>query len=455
MSNPVNAIERLHDVDWTVPAPFTLNFPDGGVLTFKRVLRWLPGRRVSGEACWNGKTVFAKLFIGEAAQRHGRREQAGLVALRQHAIPTPELLSVVTVPGAGVLVLSEFLSDARTLDGAAADLAGLLPAFALLGKLHAAQLVHDDLHLGNFLCQGERIFLIDGDGIRPASQDRLPDNLALLLSQLPVFLDSERRRLLDAYARTVDAGRLEQRVEQWRLQRLQRFLAKTGRNCTEFTVDRDNRHFSVRRRDTPSALVDLLAQPDAAIESGRRLKSGATCTVAAGEVDTRSVVIKRYNLKNWRHALSRAWRPSRAWHSWREAYRLAFYGIATPLPLAVLEERRGLLRGRAFLVTEYCPGASLLDTLVADSVPHAELAREIPALFGMLGRLRITHGDLKASNLLWYAGRLQLIDLDAMTQHRSTAAFRRAWQRDRARLLRNWPAGSVLHDWLTHHLPPA
>jgi len=454
VTQPVDAIAHLRHASWEVPAPFALTLADGGVLEFNRVLRWLPGRRVSGEACWNGKTVFAKLFIGEAAQRHGSREQQGLEALLTHAVPTPALLAVVALPMVGVLVLSEFLPGARTLDGAADDLASLRPALALLGCLHAAGLVHDDLHLGNFLFQDDKSFLIDGDGIHSAAADRLSDNLALLLSQLPVFLDGQRQVLLDAYARPVDAELLDAQVAAWRRRRLQRFLAKTQRNCTQFAVDRNIRHFSVQLRDAPAALADLLAQPDAAIDAGRRLKSGATCTVAASEVESLPVVIKRYNLKHWRHALSRVWRPSRAWHSWREAHRLAFYGIATPPPLAVLEERWGPLRGRAFLVTGFCPGLALIDCLQSDCVPDAELARAIPALFEALARLRITHGDLKASNLLWHAGALQLIDLDAMTQHRSESAFRRAWRRDRMRLLRNWPADSVLHQWLVRNLPP-
>jgi hypothetical protein len=53
----------------------------------------------------------------------------------------------------------------------------------------------------------------------------------------------------------------------------------------------------------------------------------------------RTLVIKRYNIKGFAHWLKRFWRPSRAWHSWREGNRLAFLGIATPKPLAVLEKR--------------------------------------------------------------------------------------------------------------------
>ena len=165
------------------------------------------------------------------------------------------------------------------------------------------------------------------------------------------------------------------------------------------------------------------------------------------------LVVKRYNLKNIWHAFGRSWRPSRAWHSWREGHRLRFYGIATPEPLALVEERFGPLRRRAFLVNAFCPGRDLLEILSADAEPPAEIAAALLALFGTLHALRISHGDFKATNLLWHDGQVVLIDLDAMTQHRSSRTHAQAWRRDRARFLRNWPAGSPLVRWLDARLP--
>ena len=187
--------------------------------------------------------------------------------------------------------------------------------------------------------------------------------------------------------------------------------------------------------------------------TGKVLKNGVTCTVANVVAGDQMLVVKRYNLKHWRHAMSRAWRPSRAWHSWRAAHRLAFYGIATPQPLALIEERLGPLRGRAFLVTEHCPGRNLRDSLSPGDEPAPEQQAAILELFRTLCALRITHGDLKASNLLWHDGRVVLIDLDAMVQHRLESAFVRDWRSDRLRLLRNWPADSALVRWLDRALP--
>lgn len=447
--SPLMALEQS---GWKVPETFSLDLPEGR-LEFCRILRWLPGRRASGEALWNDRPVFAKLFFGEGAGRYAERELKGLEALRAGGLPTPALLAVVPCPGGGQLLLSEFISDAQSLEEAVSSPDLLAPAFALLGRLHGAGLIHTDLHLGNFLRAHDRLLLIDGDGVRPGEIEQQLDNLALLLSQLPVFLDECWGELLSAYGYGEAFDGLAGRVQAWRQRRLDRFLAKTLRNCTQFAVERSRSRFLALLRSEREALQPWVDQPDFPLETGRRLKSGGTCTVAAAELGGQSVVVKRYNLKNWRHGLSRAWRPSRAWHSWQEAHRLAFYGIATPKPLAMLEERWGPLRGRAFLVTEFCPGPSLMYCLEAGSVPELPLAEAITGFFSVLCRLRITHGDLKATNLLWHQGQLLAIDLDAMTQHRSEAAFRRAWRRDRARLLRNWSSGTPLHHWLEGVLP--
>ena len=98
---------------------------------------------------------------------------------------------------------------------------------------------------------------------------------------------------------------------------------------------------------------------------------------------------------------------------------------------------------------------NLLELLSGDVVPQGDVAQAIVDLFKSLHDVRISHGDLKATNLLWHAGRVLLIDLDAVQQHASSQRHAKAWQRDRARLLRNWPSTSPLHRWLDANLPPA
>ena len=123
--------------------------------------------------------------------------------------------------------------------------------------------------------------------------------------------------------------------------------------------------------------------------------------------------------------------------------------------MAIVEERCGPLRRRAFLVNAFCPGRDLLALLSPDAEPPAEMGAALLSFFATLHALRISHGDFKATNLLWHAGQVVVIDLDAMLQHRSARSYAKAWQRDRARFLRNWPAGSELFRWLDARLPPA
>ena len=213
----------------------------------------------------------------------------------------------------------------------------------------------------------------------------------------------------------------------------------------------------VVRRSELSALDPLLLDVDMAVAGGHLYKTGGAATVAKVELNQRPLVIKRYNIKNPAHWIKRCWRPSRAWHSWQQAHRLEQLGIATPKALAVIEHRWLWLRGPAWLITEFCQGQDIL----ARWQPHEQGRPPQPELdallqlFSQLRRERISHGDFKGHNLFWDEARQSwsMIDLDAMQAHRWQWRFERFYARDRARFLRNWPAGSPLHQLLDEHIP--
>ena len=470
-------VKALRHARQDLVVPFQVQADGGEAITVLRLLRVLSGKRIVGEARWRDGAALVKLFITRGNTRHWERERTGIAALRVANLPTPAVLGAGRLDGGGHFLLTEFLVGSRTLaerwsavealpPGDPQTLEVLQPAFALLGRLHAAGLIQADLHLGNFLEHQGELFLIDGDGIEPVAKNagvcarQTLDNLALLVAQLPLAWESCLDVLVAAYSAKQDRLRpdrdaLLQAIECAREKRLAHFLGKTVRNCSQFAVRSTTSLFTAVVRDEKELLAEFLENPDAVVGRGQMLKDGNTSTVVRVESGGRVRVVKRYNLKNFRHALSRFWRPSRAWHSWVAAHRLLFYGMSTPAPLAMLEERIGPLRRRAFLVTEFCPGENLLQHLSPDKAPEAPEAEAILAFFGALFRLRIAHGDLKATNLLWQAGRIVVIDLDAMVRHDSHAAFVRDWRRDRARFLRNWPAHSALYRWLDANLPEA
>lgn len=419
---------------------------DIGGLRIEKWLRVLPGKRLTGVGEHGGRTVLAKLFIAPGSGRHLARERRGLEALARHGIPTPKLLAVGSLAEGGHYLLTEFLEGAHILteDDGAND--GLGAVFETLGRMHVCGLVQDDAHLGNFLLRDETLYVIDGDAIRSGATGRdTLANLALLLAQLPS--DRDAGPLLAAYRRGrpgFDAHGLNEAVARARRRRLDDVLSKCLRDCTLFKVEKRRNRFLAMLREEEAFLAPIVADPDRWLEAGTPLKQGRTSTLALVEHGGRKLVIKRYNIKGRGHALSRCWRPSRAWHSWIEGHRLRFLGIATPRPLALVEERfgpLGALRGCAWLVTEHCGGPNL-----ADRPPTEAEMGAVNALFGRLAAERISHGDMKATNLLWDGDRIALVDLDAMRAHRRAGPFARAEGKDRARFIENWPAGSPLRD---------
>lgn len=445
-----------------VLAPCTLALDDGRELMIERWLRILPGKRLTGIGRWNGQAVLAKLFVAaRGSERHWQRERRGIDSLSKDGLPTPKPIASGRLEGAGFFVLTEYLEGARCPSVAAVGELGKV--FETVGLMHARSLLQEDVHLGNFLIREDKLYIIDGDAVRPAgaARERL-DNLALLFAQLPPAACSAMQpSLLAAYRKgnpdfIVDAAQLEASIVRARERRLAGYLDKCLRDCSLFKVARRADRFFSLVRSEADFLAPLAADPDAWLEQGTPLKRGRSATLALVELEGRKLVIKRYNIKGAGHALSRAWRPSRAWHSWVEAHRLRFLGIATPRPLALIERRLGPLRGRAWLVTEYCEGQNLQGFLAghAERGAPAEVLEAARRLFTSLAAEHIGHGDLKATNFILNGHELCVLDLDAMRHYDSEAAWRKAWKKDRARFLRNWPEGSALQRQFGDVLPP-
>lgn len=419
-------------------------------------------------------------MVGAKAARNFQRELNGVRLLAEQGLTTPQLLADGLQEGEGGWLLFEFLEGAHSL-GDAWDAVASLPVLAdeqvavlaealtAIGQMHLKGLWQEDLHLDNLLRQGGKLYLIDGAGIcveeagKPLSRQKVLENLGVFFAQLPISLEPFIEELLVHYLlsngeHALPLEALLKQVEKVRAWRLHDFLNKTGRDCSLFSVQQGAFALRAVRREEEPAMLPVLARADALLDQGHLYKTGGAASVGKVEVDGRTLVIKRYNIKGFAHWLKRFWRPSRAWHSWREGNRLAFLGIATPKPLALLETRFLWLRGKAYLVTEHLPGPDIIERFAPyveqGDAPEAELAA-LDRLFADLLRERISHGDLKGHNVFWADGRWALIDLDSMCQHRSASSFAAAYARDRARFMRNWPVGSALYQVIDGRLPKA
>lgn len=442
------------------------------------LLRVLPGQRYVGAGVWRGRPVLAKLLVGSNAARQFQRELQGVKLLAAHGLTTPVLLADGLMEGEGGWLLFEYLDGAQSLADAWSAVEHLPvladeqqqvlgEALAAVAQMHRRGLWQEDLHLDNLLRHAGKLYLIDGAGIKvetpgqQLSRPRVLENLGVFFAQLPKRLEPFTEELLVHYLlanaeHALPMEALQKQIDKVRAWRQRDYLDKAGRDCSLFSVERSLTALRAVVRSEAQAMLPVLAQADALIDAGHLYKTGGAASVARAEVDGRKLVIKRYNIKHAVHWLKRFWRPSRAWHSWIEGHRLTFLDIATPRPLAVLEQRVLGLRTRAYLVTDCIDGPDLVECFapfVEQGDPPEEQVEALVQLMQQLIGERISHGDFKGHNLFWDRGRWSLIDLDAMCQHSSLSSFAPAFARDRARLLRNWPAASALHQRLDRLLP--
>lgn len=422
-----------------LPFTLTLGIGTGEQREFecRALLRVLPGRRQVIEAMLGDQRVVLKLFTGSGRARYLRRELRGLGWLEGAGVPVADALEQITGRAVCGVVLRHLAGESAL---ASRD-AGVLEEIArLVGCMHAAGTWQADLHLDNFLVSGDRVFVLDGDGVRhrvaPLSGSEAMDNLAMLAAQRPPAEDERLADMLAGYgqgrgtAPPVPEAFLPH-LHEARRRRTRRYLAKTLRSCSEFVVGRGWRQGTYGVRERAEGLAVLGGEPDALFTRQPLLKAGNSATVV---VTPDGLVVKRYNIKSLSHGLRRMLRPlPRYRRAWAFGQLLHLLEIPTTRPLALLERRFGFWRGVAYLVSERLDGPDLFAE-VAEKGLSEERLEEVTRLFLLLRRAGLTHGDTKASNFLVHDGRLHLIDLDAMRLDARGAV------EDVRRFLENWEA---------------
>lgn len=435
--------------------PLTVHLADGVAVHCTTALRVLPGRRwvLAGKEA--GRSVVAKLFLDVArtARRDFERERNGAQALARSGVPVPELVAAgrCVAPPGWCLVSARL--PGRPLLGAVNELRALEAWADTLARLHRAGLTQTDPHLGNFWWDDARVAVLDAGAVRCAPWLRWPSVarpvLARALAELPLSADTHVGALLRRYAggrgwEPEDWARTFERVlSRARRRRGDRFVRKSHRPCREFDTGRNwRRSFALDRTFDGPELRALIADPDRAFGAGAQwLKQGRSAQVVRWTLPTGEVVVKRYLARDALRALRRAPRPSRAARAWNAGQRLRLFGVPAARPVALVEWRLGPLRTRAYLVSAYVFGTPFTEA------PDVQARHEaLRALLHAFAALALSHGDLKASNvLITPQGDAVPLDLDATRRHRWRAPWRRAHARDRARLLRN-----LDHDPATH-----
>jgi tRNA A-37 threonylcarbamoyl transferase component Bud32 len=455
----------IEQISKTGGSGFVVDLVGAPPLQCAEIVRRIPARRIVCRGMWDTRMVYAKIFLGPGAQRYARRDQRGMQVLAAKGILAPRLLhSDFDETGTAQVLVYQAIENSVGAEAVWTDLPphsakrlGLAKKLvSTVAHHHTAGLMQTDLYLKNFLLQGERVYTLDGDAIRPLprffSRRAALSNLALLLSKFDIVDEVEwLPELLAIYAserdwsETPDIDSMRKRIAAIRREVAEKYAGrKVFRECTEVKVSRKfDRYEAVARSLANPAMMRALEAPDRLLGEAQlqRLKSGNTCTVSLTEIDGRKLVVKRYNIKSLGHAFSRALRQSRAAVSWSNAYRLKMHDIATAAPAALVEKRLGFIRRQAYFLAEYVEAPDISKFFAAPNVaPEAKAmaAREVARLFWKLSLLGISHGDFKATNVKIVEGRPLLIDLDSMRQHRCRWIFGRRHRRDLRRFWLNW-----------------
>jgi tRNA A-37 threonylcarbamoyl transferase component Bud32 len=418
-----------------------------------------------------------------------RREFSIAAQLKARGIPTPEPIAWgVEAGGVGPApgwLITTTIPDAVTLQAfmemslpavASADqvrirqrLANVVGVF--IARLHAAGVVHRDLHPGNLLCRidadGEpTLWLIDLHAVilgPPCPWMVRQRNLTVFNRYFQMRASrADRLRFWNSYCATAGnaigppARNAVVELERLTHQSNLKFWRSRDARCL-----RSNRYYqrvttrAVRgyaARDLDSAvLANLAADPDAPFRStdSRILKDSRSSTVAeinlASDGITRRVIYKRFQVTQRMDPWLGLLRRTAATRSWVSGHGLRERCLPTARPLAVFHRFQRVRPAEGYLLTEKIENAIDLHELIRRLVElpseqgRIELRKRIDALARLIRELHsrgLTHRDLKAANVLTPEAlddvRFWFIDLVGVRRPRHVG--RRAKMRDLMRL---------------------
>jgi len=427
-------------------------------ITTDKIFRLLPRKRIVLRGVLDGNAVVIKLFRKSiSSARHLQRERAGHTRVSAAGVACPPLIGdCVTACGNYEGIIYALIEDADELGKrwSSFDIAQkkfwLQQILQITQQLHAAGAWQDDIHAGNFLLKQQQLYLLDLGSVvtrdAPLSPADSIANLGQLVAQFDVTDQPLFETLLDQYCngrRWNDPIAMREQItaatrKAWR-RRIDEYLNKARRDCS-LTIYTQSfaKIFACRRIWMGDDLARFKQNPDAFMASCSVLKAGNSATVVKASLNGHAVVIKRYNIKNFTHALKRSLRATRAEHCWQYSHLLEIAGIDSLKPVAWLERRRGPLRSTAYFICEWIDAKDLLATGNQRTLNETELLA-LRSLLQSMQLCRLSHGDFKANNLLLTTQTtMALIDLDAMQRHVNAGSFQRAFAKDLARLRRNW-----------------
>ena len=433
----------------------TSSEPGEETLQCTDLLRAVPGKREIYDAVWNQTPVIAKMFSHKiSARRHLNREVRGLNQLQKRTLNSAAPLFYGRAEdGRWAVVIRKIVNSTTALKVLTKTtekhkkLQLLTQVCRELAKQHSKGVVQKDLHLGNFMQAEDQIYILDPGQMQffphPVSRKKSISQLALLMCCLPPGDSTSAEALCEEYFKTrgwdfkpSDKNLLERKMTLHRKRGIRHGLKKclrTSKRCLRIKAGGFLAVFD-RGFSQETDPVDLIRHIDTRMDAGQILKNGNTCYVSRITCNGADIVVKRYNHKGMIHSLRHTIKRSRARRGWLHAHHLGMREIPTPQPLAFIERRKGWLIWNSYLVTRFTEGPSLYHFLRDERIApeqRASTTQQVKNLLDQLAKYRITHGDLKHTNILITKNGPVLTDLDSVQFHRLNWMYRIRSAKDR------------------------
>ncbi len=158
-----------------------------------------------------------------------------------------------------------------------------------------------------------------------------------------------------------------------------------------------------------------------------------TTTVACVTIADKKLVIKRYNHKNFWHALKLQFRESHALRSFWYAHFLRKLNIKTIKPVAVIQKQSGVIKKATYFISEYLDGMKGCEYFHDNSQQEQHWPKTIEAvvmMFGAMKQNQLYHGDFHFGNLVIVNHEPYLLDFDRIAQVKSKKKFNKLRKKD-------------------------
>lgn len=190
---------------------------------------------------------------------------------------------------------------------------------------------------------------------------------------------------------------------------------------------------SVKSDEAARLVSIMLPDPQIIFDQGKPLSGrGLGCASVRIEIDGLAYFLKRYDDKGIIDSCIGLYKKSRGMRVWRTGWGGIHRGLPLARPIVLIEETKGCLVGRSWLVTEFLEGTTPLMKMwpALTAFMKNDLLISAAILLGRMHCYGLLHGDTNWDNLLVREGegrpQLLLVDLDCgrITTLNDSRAFR-------------------------------